>query len=529
MFKRTYLAFFGLCVVFGLLIVNIGVIITDLDSSTVAKSQSTKSYTLSSSRGMIYDRNMEKIVNSESENFIACLPSTKALNFINTYANEDDKNDLYDSLQKGKIGVFKNSVTVNENDIKSFSISNRYSQNQPCVHLMGHLDENGVGVMGLEKAYEKLLSRQGGKLNAVWSVDAIGNVLFGEGITIENENYLSPAGIQLTIDLNVQKIAEKALENNIDKGAVVILDSYTNEILAMASIPTFSPENLAKDIDNKDLPFINRAITPYSVGSVFKPFVLCAAMESNTDLKYNCTGTIQIGNKTFSCSNHTAHGEVDMKTATEKSCNTYFIALGQQIGTEKILSVSSDFGLGKELELADNFYLNSGNLPTTDKISSPQALANLTFGQGELLASPLQMAVAYSCFASGGYYRAPTLMKGIIDEYGEAVQRVKLPQQYKIFNSNTAEKIDSFLESVVTNGNGAKAFSTLSANRGKTATAQSGWYKNGREINHTWFCGYFTAKEKTYVVAIFKEDGISGAEDCAPVFKEISENILQLE
>ena len=294
MFKRTYLAFFGLCVVFGLLIVNIGVIITDLDSSTVAKSQSTKSYTLSSSRGMIYDRNMEKIVNSESENFIACLPSTKALNFINTYANEDDKKDLYDSLQKGKIGVFKNSVTVNENDIKSFSISNRYSQNQPCVHLMGHLDENGVGVMGLEKAYEKLLSRQGGKLNAVWSVDAIGNVLFGEGITIENENYLSPAGIQLTIDLNVQKIAEKALENNIDKGAVVILDSYTNEILAMASIPTFSPENLAKDIDNKDLPFINRAITPYSVGSVFKPFVLCAAMESNTDLKYNCTGTIQI-------------------------------------------------------------------------------------------------------------------------------------------------------------------------------------------------------------------------------------------
>ena len=162
MFKRTYLAFFGLCVVFGLLIVNIGVIITDLDSSTVAKSQSTKSYTLSSSRGMIYDRNMEKIVNSESENFIACLPSTKALNFINTYANEDDKKDLYDSLQKGKIGVFKNSVTVNENDIKSFSISNRYSQNQPCVHLMGHLDENGVGVMGLEKAYEKLLSRQGG-------------------------------------------------------------------------------------------------------------------------------------------------------------------------------------------------------------------------------------------------------------------------------------------------------------------------------------------------------------------------------
>ena len=120
-------------------------------------------------------------------------------------------------------------------------------------------------------------------------------------------------------------------------------------------------------------------------------------------------------------------------------------------------------------------------------------------------------------------------MKGIIDENGDTVQKVKLPQQYRIFNSKTAEKIDLFLESVVTNGNGSKAFSPLSANRGKTATAQSGWYENGREINHTWFCGYFAVKEKTYVVAIFKEDGISGANDCAPVFKEISENMLQLD
>ncbi len=529
MFKRTYLAFFGLCVVFGLLIVNIGAIITDITLSPVNKSQSTKSHLLSSSRGMIYDRNMERIVNCESENFAVCLPTVNSLQIIDNYAPENDKATLYNTLQNGKIGIFKTPVEFNYDYIKSFSITNRYSQNQPCVHLIGHLDENGVGVMGLEKAYNSLLTRQSGNLKALWNVDALGNVLLGEGINLESENYLSPAGIQLTIDLKIQEIAENALENNqTDKGAVVILDGNTNEILAMSSTPIFSPDNLAKDINNEDLPFINRAITPYSVGSVFKPFVLSASIENNVDLHYKCTGTIQIGNKTFSCSNHTAHGEVDMKTATQASCNTYFIELGQKIDGEKLISLASDFGLGKKLELADNFYINSGNLPTTENLNSPQALANLSFGQGELLASPLQMAVAFSCFANGGYYRAPTLMKAIINENKVAVQKVELPEKYKILNTSTAHKIDDILESVVTNGNGIKAFSTLTENRGKTATAQSGWYQNGREINHTWFCGYFTIGAKTYVITIFKEDGVSGAEDCAPVFKEISEEIIGL-
>ena len=88
-------------------------------------------------------------------------------------------------------------------------------------------------------------------------------------------------------------------------------------------------------------------------------------------------------------------------------------------------------------------------------------------------------------------------------------------------------KIDDILESVVANGNASKAYSENVTNHGKTATAQSGWYENGREITHTWFCGYFSHNNRTYVAVIFKEDGTSGAVDCAPVFKEISENIVK--
>ncbi len=530
MFKRISLAYFSLCVVFGMLIVNLGFIIADIGSSPATDTQGTKSYLVSSSRGMIYDRNMEKLVNRENENFAVCLPSTDILSKIENYVSDSEKQNIYNKLQNGKIALFPTNENFSENHIKSVSVFNRYSSNQPCVHLIGHLDENGVGAMGLEKAYQNFFDLSKGEIRAVWSVDALGNPLLGEGITIKNNNYNSPMGIQLTIDLNIQKIAEIALINhNITKGAVVILDSSTNEILAMASVPTFDPNNLGKSVNDENLPFINRAITPYSVGSVFKPFVSSVAIENDIEFEYECVGSIKIGTTQFKCSNNTAHGLVDMNSAMEMSCNTYFIALGQKIGTEKLISLCWDFGLGKPIELADDFYLKTGKLPTFESINSPQALANLSFGQGELLASPLQMAVAYSCFANGGFYQHPTLMKAIIDEDGNIIQKVELPQKYRIINESTAKRVDGILKNVVTNGNGNKAYSFITSNRGKTATAQSGWYKNGKEINHTWFCGYFDFNGTTYVVSIFKEDGISGANDCAPVFKEISEKIVGLE
>lgn len=529
MHKRVVVSFFALMVVFGLLIVNLGLIALDVGTSTTSQSSSSKSVILGTSRGMIYDCKGQRLVNSESQNITVCLPTTNAFNTISGFITDEEKSAIYENMSNGKISVFESLQNFDEEDICSTSVINRYSVNQPCVHLIGHLDENGDGAMGLEKAYNSYLSQQSGEIKAKWSVDALGHILLGEGITFEKDGYLSPAGIQLTIDLDIQRIAENALiKFNIGKGACVVLDADTCELLACASVPEFDPLNLSADIQNEDSPFINRALTPYSVGSVFKPFVAASAIESNIELTYNCTGSIEINDTIFRCNNSTAHGYLTMQTAMEKSCNTYFIALGQKIGKEKLLTLCSSLGMGKSVELADNFYLKSGVLPSTESISSAQALANLCFGQGELLVSPVQMAVAYACFANGGYYREPTLMKGIIDKNGNTIQLVQLPEKYKVLNESTINSINSVLESVVTNGNANQAYSENVTNHGKTATAQSGWYEDGEEITHTWFCGYFTYNQKTYVAVIFKEDGSSGAVDCAPVFKEISENIIKI-
>lgn len=526
MHKRIGFAFFSLIAVFGLLISNIGIIMLKTDIFPSSQNGSTKSVVLSTSRGMIYDTNMKKMVNSETKSVTVCLPAQNALNTVKNSLNNNQLKELYDNAKNGKISIFELSDTFNSPFAKSVTKVERYSDNQSCVHLIGHLDETGQGAMGLEKAYNSYLSRYNGELKAVWSADAVGNILLGEEISFESNDYLSPAGIQLTIDLDIQKVAEDTLiKNNIDKGAVVVLNSYTNEILAMASVPDFNPNNISADINNENTPFINRAITSYSVGSVFKPMVSACALENNIHLTYECNGSISVNGTTFKCSNNNAHGTVDMNTAMEQSCNCYFIALGQELHTEKFINLCGDFGFGKSLELADNFVAKSGNLPSAESISSPQSLANLSFGQGDLLASPLQLAVAYSCFANGGYYRPPTLMKAIIDEYGKAIQKVKLPEGYRVLNNSTVKEIDKILVNVVLNGNGKKAYSDQTVNHGKTATAQSGWYENGREINHTWFCGYFTANDTTYTVVIFKDDGKSGSTDCAPVFKDISDGI----
>ncbi len=529
MYKRISIAFFSLIFVFGFLVSNMGIIMLKTGVSPSSQSSSKKSIVISTSRGMIYDTNMSKLVNSETKNVTVCLPTQKALNTIKNSLSENQLKELYNNSKNGKISIFETTDTFQDSYVKSVATVKRFSDNQVCSHLIGHLDEKGQGAMGLEKAYNSYLSRYNGELKTIWSCDAIGNILLGEGTKFESNNYLSPAGVQLTIDLKIQEIAENALEkNNTDKGAVVILNAFTNEILAMASVPKFNPNNIAADMENKNSPFLNRAITPYSIGSVFKPIVTACALENNIQLTYECTGSINVNGTTFKCSNSIAHGTVNMNSAMEESCNCYFIALGQKLINEDFISLCSDFGFGKPLELADNFIMKSGNLPSVDSINSPQAFANISFGQGDLLASPLQLAVSYSCFANGGYYRPPTLMKAIIDENGKTIQKVKIPEGYRILNTSTVNKIDKILMSVVSNGNGKKAYSDMTVNHGKTATAQSGWFENNREINHTWFCGYFTVNDATYTVVVFKDDGKSGANDCAPVFKDISEGISSI-
>lgn len=531
MLRRVTVLFFLMCFILGVLGARLVVINEDV-SVTAGYGNNSISVVADTSRGMIYDRNMKPLVSTDAVNMIAVKPSVGSLSPVSGEIADEDKQKVFSEVSEKRIGLGR-AIGTNENDASLlFEKYPRYSENGLAVHLIGYTDAQGNGVSGIEKYYNSILSKNSGQLKVSCRVDARRQALEGEKLTLENDNYLSRAGVQLTIDRDIQLICENALElYGVDEGAAVVLDVKTSEILAMASVPEFSQLSPADSLDSDKAPFINRAITPYSVGSVFKTVVASAATECGigTDFAYECKGSYQIGENIFRCHDRKGHGELDMFSAMVNSCNPYFINLALNTGKQKICELGASLGLGSAIELCDGWYAQSGIMPEAESLVSPQDLANLAFGQGRLLASPLQMCAVYAAVADAGVYRTPSLMKAIIDENGEAVMRAQLPASRRVMHAETAATVGSLLLKTVETGSSGKAQPYGIAAAGKTATAQSGQFDSeGNEITQSWFCGYFPYDSPQYAVTVFKENGKGGSADCAPVFKYIAEKITRL-
>ena len=141
------------------------------------------------------------------------------------------------------------------------------------------------------------------------------------------------------------------------------------------------------------------------MGSVFKPVLAAAALEQGILPEYECTGAVVVDGQIFRCAGGVPHGTVDMTAALEKSCNGYFIRLGQQLGAETLLQMSRQLGFGQEVPVAGALHADAGKLPSAGELAQSGQLANFSFGQGGLLASPVQIAAMMNTIASGGVYR----------------------------------------------------------------------------------------------------------------------------
>lgn len=491
----------------------------------------TRSITIDKSRGTIYDCNLKPITNATPKYFLAVKPTPIALSQLKGTLPDDEFDKLAKNLSDGNptvIALEKDMKPVK--DTRVIKTMQRYSKNQLATHIVGHLDSEGNGAIGLEKGYNEYLSKDSGGLAVAFGVDALGRPLIGADIEVRDANYNIKQGIVLTINKDVQEIAEKALDNNgIDSGCAVVVEVGTGEIKAMASRPTFDPNNLASSLSDARSPFINRCITQYTVGSSFKVLVSACAIENKIatpNTMYNCTGNTQRSGVNFSCYNKNEHGNINMTQALSVSCNTYFIELANKMDMNLLLEMSKNMGLSQSTKLAQGMVTDKGNLPEAYKLNSQASIANFAFGQGELLATPLQMACVFATIASDGYYTQPFLIKGMIDKDGEISQEYKAKSNKKVMSQTTAKQVRQMLKTVVEENENALPNNTTGC--GKTATAQSGWLNNGAEIYHSWFVGFFPAEKPKYAVAVMKENGASGSADCAPVFREIAQNVTSL-
>jgi penicillin-binding protein 2 len=403
----------------------------------------------------------------------------------------------------------------------------RYSDNQICAHIIGYTNCDNNGVSGLEKDYNSFLRSIKNHITVNYSVDARGRMLLGKNAEIDSSTVCTKDGIKLTVDSDIQNAAQQ-FGASLKKGAVIVMNAKNGAVKAMASFPAFNPNKAEKYINDKDNPFLNRALNCYNIGSIFKAVVCMAALESGISpyFSYVCTGHENCGGVNFNCHEISGHGRLDMKGAVAHSCNTYFIHLAQKVGYKKIISMCKKLGIDEKIVLSDSIFAKAGNLPNTKVLSSPAGLANMSFGQGELLASPLEFCKIYSVVANGGYLVTPYLVSGKVKN-GKLTDSVKKSKVKRIISYQTAKTIKSFLEYTVTDGTGKTAKMNCTRAAGKTATAQTGKYYNGREILISYFVGFFPYKGDIYTIIVMKENGLSGSGDCAPIFKNIAEFICE--
>ena len=481
---------------------------------------------VSQAQGMIYDRNMIPLVGTEYEYKAVAVPQLIDKETTALYAvNRDEFNTLYD---EGTPFVFEcQSYTKESAGLTVFRLPVRYSENQLAQHVIGYTSQEG-GVDGIEYAYDRILRGDYGSSSVTYMVDGFGRVLAGEGKKAVI-NTSAGSGVVLTLDSEIQKICEEA-GKFINKGAIITADVVTGDILAMASFPSYSVYDIESALEDDRSPMINRALYSYSVGSVFKLVTACEGINQGYgEYVYNCTGAVNLMGQNFNCHKLDGHEQQDMKSAIVNSCNTYFINLSSNFDVESLRSLCFNLGFGREMHLCAGMTASAGVLPSVDELMIPAELANFSFGQGKLTASPLQILQLTCAIANEGTMPILRLIKGMTDDGKRAVGEKTSQYAYAI-ERETALKLQEMMTAAVEDNDESNAKPELTTAGAKTSTAQTGQFDDDKEeILNAWVTGFFPTDNPKYAVTVLIEDGGFGNDSAAPVFREIADEIVKYE
>lgn len=409
------------------------------------------------------------------------------------------------------------------------------------------------GGAGVEKSFDKYLRGRAGV--RVMQKNERGRIV-GE----VRDAYEPPRkgnDVFLTLDARIQYIAERALrDGNVGRGSVVVIQPQTGEVLAMATVPNFDPNRFIPSIkqedwdalnDNPVIPMLNRATRGFAPGSTYKvPIALAGCLAHIQDNRFNCSGSVTYGNKAMQCwiqrQSGGSHGSLGLSDALMRSCNCFFYQYGNAAGIDQITKVGKMLGLGEKtgIELEEE---DSGILPNPQwlRLRSPQErwssgyTANVSIGQGQVLATPLQMASVAGAVASGKAYK-PHLLFQVKDgtdivEPHKPVLRADLGQH---FPAADLELVRRGMWKVVNDvGGTAKAARITGVEvAGKTGTAQA-WREDekGNSVvdNHTLFISFAPYVNPKFAICIIVQGGKSGGGCAAPVAQRVLEQSLALE
>lgn len=526
------------CLVFLYTMVSLRVLVLTggEESAQAARNQSTYTLEIANRRGTIYDCNFNPLVNDTDAYMLAVSPNDVNVNSLLSQIPFGSRSAvLRNSAGHAPFLVSSKTPFVNEPGVEVVKYQKRYDDRQLAPHLIGYLDGSGTqGKSGLELAYDEMFSENASQTLIRYEVDGKGRPLKNSSPQIVTTGSESQKGIVLTIDRRIQNGVQTIAEDMIDRGAVVVMEAHTGKIRACVSMPSFDPYNVAASLDDPGSPLVNRALKAYSVGSSFKLMVAAAALESGVspNLTYTCTGAIDVGGQVFHCNDHEGHGTLDLRGAIEQSCNPYFINLAAQFDPQKIIDIAAGVGFGKSDELAKGISTSAGKLPSMEDLPSQADVSNFAFGQGVLMANPIQVAKMVATIVNGGEVVQPMLLEGISDDTGtQFAEKTEPLAKLRVFSEKTAQRLQQDMRAVVEEGSGKRARPAYGIAGGKTASAQTGQYNaDGKEIVHAWFTGFCSNTETPkYVVIVFNEGGESGALTSGPIFKRIATFLYDFE
>ena len=524
---------------------------TIYDANGTALAVSSTVETVTVNPGNIAKENKEKVAKKLSElfelDYDTVLKKVSKRSSIETIIKKVDK-EKTDNL---RVWMKENNITEGINideDTKRY-----YPYNTVASQIIGFCGSDNQGLDGIEAKYENELKGTKGSIQR--HTDATGGEIGEEG-----ENYV-PAidgnDLVLTIDLTIQSIAEKYLEEACidnkctDGGNIVIMNPQNGDILAMATYPSYNLnepyepytdelkqtwDSLSQEEKTTNLQAVwrNKAIADtYEPGSVFKLITASAAIEEGlvTDIdkegQFTCTGGIEVAGVRIKCWRYyRPHGSESLRQGLMNSCNPVFIGLGQQLGVTKYYEYLEKFKLLQKTGI--DLPGEAGSIFLAKEKAGPVELATISFGQ-RFEITPIQLATAVSSIANGGTSVSPRVVKQIINSQTKEVTDIPVKTNGTVISKETSEKVLSMMESVVSEGTGKNARVAGYRIGGKTGTSEDGVNTNKYV---TSFCGVapIDNPQAVVLVTLYNPTGertvINGGGVAAPVGGQIFSEIL---
>lgn len=440
-----------------------------------------------------------------------------------------------------------------------------YHYGDMAAHLIGYLGEISkselnetdtdfyrggdlVGKMGLEKLREKEL--RGEKGNSSSEVNARG---FEQQLLAHVEP-VPGNEVRLTLDIDLQEVAEESMDADEKAGAVVAMEVKTGRVLVLASTPRLhladfeggiSTKNWNALLDNPKHPLINKALQAmYPPGSTYKMVTALTGLAKGVitkDTTFFCPGSISFGNRRYNCWKHGGHGTVDLKRAISESCDVYFYQVGMRVGVDALAQYANMLGLGLKTEV-ELEHEKSGLIPTKEwkkkkygvKWQDGETLS-LAIGQGFNLVTPLQLCQMAAIVANGGKRYVPQLIESITDADGNVLNSFT-PKLAGELQENEKKYLALIREGMVEVIQGARGTARVARIEGinmggKTGSAQVvrlDQYKHLQEEDipykyrdHALFICFAPAEDPEIAVTVIVEHGLHGGSSAAPVAREI--------